>query len=135
MKNMIGNNIKLLRESRKWSQKELGDQLKVKSQTVSSWETGRTEPDIKKLEEIADLFNVSARDIIWATSIDELHALPEHVTIETPAMDRLITALENMPEPITSTFTKEEQELLDLWHNATLTQKMQVYNILSNKEQ
>lgn len=50
--NLIGNNIRRLREERNMLQSELAAKVNVSPATVSSWEVGRTEPKIGKVEEI-----------------------------------------------------------------------------------
>lgn len=57
---MIVNRFRELRNSRKLSQKDLAQALKISQQTVASWECGRTEPSNEYLKSIADYFNVSA---------------------------------------------------------------------------
>lgn len=49
----VGERIKLLRESKKWSQSKLGDRVGAKQNTVSSWESDRTRPDPDKLALLA----------------------------------------------------------------------------------
>lgn len=56
---MIIDRLKSLRNSRKISQKDFAQSLKVSQQTVASWESGRTEPSNTALKDIADYFNVS----------------------------------------------------------------------------
>ena len=58
-------NIKRLRESRSLNQNELGEKLGVSGKTVSSWEIGRTEPDIGTIDRIAKLFSVSVNELMY----------------------------------------------------------------------
>jgi len=53
-KKMLGAKIKQARDERGWKQKHLAVALHVEPVTVSRWETGRHEPDLSKLELIAD---------------------------------------------------------------------------------
>ena len=55
----LGEKIKQLRESKKYSQEELADLLKVHSVTISKWENGTQEPRVKRLNELAKIFGVS----------------------------------------------------------------------------
>lgn len=57
---MVIARLKSLRNSRKLSQKDFAQALRVSQQTVASWESGRTEPSNTALRDIADYFNVSA---------------------------------------------------------------------------
>lgn len=53
------------------SQVDLADALKVSRQSVSKWETGESNPDIKRLSELAKLFNVSA-DLLLSETEEEM---------------------------------------------------------------
>lgn len=55
----INESIKENRISKKLTQKELGELLNVSDKTVSSWETGRTYPDISMIITLAEIFNLS----------------------------------------------------------------------------
>ncbi len=52
-------NLTLLRKNRKLTQQDMADILKVSKPTYNHYETGRYEPDIKKLIQISDYFGVS----------------------------------------------------------------------------
>ena len=56
----LGGKIKQLRESKKYSQEELADLLKIHSVTVSKWETGLQEPRAKRLNDLAKIFGVNS---------------------------------------------------------------------------
>lgn len=53
-----------LRKKKGWSQEELGEKLDVSRQTVSKWELGQTTPEMNKLVEIANLFEISLDEIL-----------------------------------------------------------------------
>ncbi len=62
---MVGKNIKKLRSTNGLTQEELAAKLNVTRQALSSWETGRTEPDIDTLERISQVLEVSIEDVIY----------------------------------------------------------------------
>ena len=51
--NKVNTMIKLLRAEKGITQEQLAEQLHVTRQAVSSWETGKTQPDIETLPRIA----------------------------------------------------------------------------------
>ena len=53
---MLGDKIKLYRESKKMTQNEIAEILDVSSATVSKYESGALEPNIESLKRLADLF-------------------------------------------------------------------------------
>lgn len=60
----IGENIRMLRQKRNISQKELAETIHVRPQTVSSWEVNRTEPNMGAIELLADALHCRKSDII-----------------------------------------------------------------------
>lgn len=62
--NKLSEQISLLRTRNGWTQQQLADELQVSKQSISYWETGRKAPKMKKIEEMARLFNVSVSYIL-----------------------------------------------------------------------
>ncbi|MEH7612843.1 helix-turn-helix domain-containing protein, partial [Gottfriedia acidiceleris] len=60
----VGRQIAQLRKVNKITQMKLADQLGVSFQAISNWERGETMPDISKLPELAEIFNVSIDEIL-----------------------------------------------------------------------
>lgn len=63
------NRIKELRLEAGILQADLANQLKVRQNTVSTWETGRSEPDQDALREMSKIFNTSIDYILGNTDI------------------------------------------------------------------
>ena len=65
---VLPKNIRYLRKSRGWSQDHLAELLGYKSYTtIQKWETGVSEPPLKKAHALADVFGV---DIDVLTTVD-----------------------------------------------------------------
>ena len=62
----VGANIKKYRTAQEISQEEMAEELNVTRQTVSSWETGRTEPDIDTLHRISVYLDVTVEELIYS---------------------------------------------------------------------
>ena len=60
----IDSNLKKLREENNMSQEMLARKLHIKRQTVSSYETGRSLPDIFILIKIADIFGITLDELV-----------------------------------------------------------------------
>lgn len=56
--------LKALRESANYSQKELAERLKTTQQTIGRWETGKAEPNLAALRDLALLFGTSVDDLL-----------------------------------------------------------------------
>lgn len=67
MKITIADNIKRLREKRGLNQIELGELLGVSDKTISSWEIGRTEPNMGYVQAMCDVFKVNADLLIYGS--------------------------------------------------------------------
>ncbi|WP_338348199.1 helix-turn-helix transcriptional regulator [Fructobacillus cardui] len=46
---LIGEKIKMIRESEKMTQEQLGEQLHLTRQTISNWENGKSYPGIAEI--------------------------------------------------------------------------------------
>ena len=57
-------NLRNLRKEKDYSQEYLAEKLGVTRQTISKWENGTAMPDLKKLIELADFFEVSMDDLL-----------------------------------------------------------------------
>lgn len=68
----LGKNIRYLRKKNDWSQDFLADKLGYKSYTtIQKWEMGTSEPPLKKLKELADLFDVDI-DILAKEDLEQI---------------------------------------------------------------
>lgn len=63
----ISQNIKKLRKSHGYTQKDLASILNVRPTSISAWESGRNKPLMDKITLMATLFNVSTSDIVGDT--------------------------------------------------------------------
>ena len=63
--NAVGKNLKQLRQREKLTQDALAERLHVTRQAVSSWETGKTQPDIETLTALAEALGADIRELIY----------------------------------------------------------------------
>ena len=61
----VSKNIKKLRTEKKLTQDALAEKINVTRQTISSWENGRTQPDIDMLELLSSALEVGIEEIIY----------------------------------------------------------------------
>ena len=69
----IAQNIKFYREKCGLSQDELGDKIGISGKTISSWEIGRTEPNMGYVQALCEAFNINANDLIYGKEDTELY--------------------------------------------------------------
>ena len=79
----VGENIKNIRKKNNITQEELAEKLNVTRQAVSSWENGKTEPDIETLTNIAQIFDISIDELVDGIpkGIKELRGKKSHLHI------------------------------------------------------
>lgn len=61
----IHETLKQLRLDRGLTQEEVAEQLNVTRQAVSSYESGRTQPNLDMLQQLADIYDTELMDIIY----------------------------------------------------------------------
>ena len=60
----MGEFIASLRKDAGYTQQDVAEKLNISDRTLSSWETGRTEPDLSSLTALAELYGVTADEIL-----------------------------------------------------------------------
>lgn len=60
----LGQRIKAEREQRGWTQNDLAQRLHVSRQSISKWENGTAFPDIDKLVQLSDLFQMTLDNLV-----------------------------------------------------------------------
>ena len=63
-KENTGENIKKLRTGHNMTQQQLADALSVSRSTIASYESGRTQPDVETLKQLANLFHITVDELI-----------------------------------------------------------------------
>lgn len=64
LRHNFATNLIKLRNSRGWSQADLGNAINYSFKNVSKWETEETIPSVSVMKEIADCFNVTIDELI-----------------------------------------------------------------------
>ena len=62
----FANRVRALREARNWNQEDVGNRLnpKVTKAAVASWESGKSQPRMYRLEQLAELFDTTVADLM-----------------------------------------------------------------------
>ena len=64
MKNNLAENLKKLRKDNNLSQEDLADKLGVSRQAISKWEMGDAYPEMDKIMQLSEMYNVSVDNLI-----------------------------------------------------------------------
>ena len=65
IKRDVGQRLATVRQLKGYTQKDIAQRFDVNKATVSAWETGRGDPGVYRLRELAKLYGVSAESILW----------------------------------------------------------------------
>lgn len=76
----FGQFILSLKKEKGWTQLELAEKLYVTDKAVSKWERGVGFPDIKMIEPIAEVFDVSILEIMRSEKMNEQPIPMENTT-------------------------------------------------------
>lgn len=113
----VGKKIAQLRKSHNMTQLELADKMGISFQAVSNWERGISMPDIAKLPELAELFQVTVDELLGEKSglvesaiRDDLEKYLEDNHVSTEEICNVAPILK--PDQITVVF--ESQKEIDL---------------------
>lgn len=68
---MIGDNIRFYRKKNEQTQDFLAESCSVTRQTISKWETGKSEPDLAMLSKLAEVLEVSEENLIYGPTDSE----------------------------------------------------------------
>lgn len=60
----FNENLPKRRKELNFSQEQLADKMNVTRQTISKWENGTAMPDLKKITELADFFDISMDELL-----------------------------------------------------------------------
>lgn len=65
MENHFASNLKILRESRHYSQVEMAKKLKADRRLVNAFELGTSSPKLPHLIEISEIYEISLDDLVF----------------------------------------------------------------------
>lgn len=74
----FGDNLRKLRKSKRLSQEDLAEKMKVSRQSVSKWETGDAYPEMNNILELCKIFHCRINDLVNDSIID-MDSLDEEI--------------------------------------------------------
>ena len=129
---MLGKRLKQVREENGFSQNEIAERLGKNQNTISSWETGRTQPKLKELHSLCNLYgctyeyltgtkqhnsqDVTYDDIIsklWDFNLDELYEMKHHIDLIINKQQQIIE-MENEKNNLQARLLEYEKRLAAL---------------------
>lgn len=75
-------NLRAFRKQKEFSQEYLAEKMNVSRQTISKWENGTAMPDLKKLTDLASLFDVSMDELLGTSAPDYKTSVSDNSELE-----------------------------------------------------
>lgn len=75
-------NLRAFRKQKEFSQEYLAEKMNVSRQTISKWENGTAMPDLKKLTDLAILFDVSMDELLGTSAPDYKTSVSDNSELE-----------------------------------------------------
>ena len=73
----VGDRLLELRSKNNMTQENLAEELQVRRQSISKWELGKTLPDVEKLIQLSELYQVSMDYLIKGTVVEATEKIEE----------------------------------------------------------
>lgn len=74
--------LRALRKQKEFSQEYLAEKMNVSRQTISKWENGTAMPDLKRLTDLASLFDVSMDELLGTSAPDYKTSVSDNSELE-----------------------------------------------------
>ena len=117
----FGETLKKLRQRNNISQDELAKKLNIKQYVISSWEIGRSEPNIEQIKFLSTYFNVPTdyllgKDIIIVSDEKEFEILTNHfkLDINDDVINEIVKLLEELNEKDKTKIVKIIEDAIEL---------------------
>ena len=122
---MIGKRLKQVREENGYSQVEIAKKLGKNQNTISSWETGRTQPKLKELHALCDLYNCTYEYLTGTKQHDSKDVTLDDIL--TKLWDFDISELKEISHHIEMIIEKQQQILQIEYERDMLNAKLQAF--------
>ena len=101
----FSENLMRLRKAKGLSQEEFANEINVSRQTVSKWELGTSTPEMDKLMQMANFFNISVDDLVNGEDVTSKVSNKTENNNQNPSVDNN-TNINYVPKKSSSTLAK-----------------------------
>jgi transcriptional regulator with XRE-family HTH domain len=95
----VGKNIRTIRHQRNWSQEDVANRLGISIPAFSKIETGVTDINLSRLEQIATIYEVSVVNL-FALDAEETQPETSHLTIAQKKISERETEIANLQRKV-----------------------------------
>ena len=75
-RNMLKDNLVMLRKTRGFSQEELAERIGISRQAYAKWESGLTIPDVEKCAALAEVYGTTVDGLIKTETMEGVGTIP-----------------------------------------------------------
>ena len=113
-------NLKYFRIQNGWQQQDLAAKMGINAKTISSWETGRTEPNLGQLAKLAKVLNCSMDTLAGGEtrSVKDITTEEVYTKINSMTNRRELIYIKNLSEQRLNTLRELEQVQNEIAYNA-----------------
>lgn len=95
---MFNEKLKAVRKQKGLSQAALGKLLGVQTQTISNWENGKSEPNLKTINKLCDILNIPlysliSKDADYQLNYDEAFVIKKYRELNDDGKQMIINLL------------------------------------------
>ena len=108
----IAQNIRYLRKKQGWGQDTLAEKLDYKSYTtIQKWESGVSEPPLKMVHALAELFHVDINDLV-GTDLELADRMDANFKKETPSATEELSELDSQIMDLVKGLSEEHKRII-----------------------
>ncbi|MBQ3944289.1 MAG: helix-turn-helix transcriptional regulator [Alphaproteobacteria bacterium] len=81
------------RKKNQYTQEALAQEIGVSEKTISSWETGRTQPDVESLKTLSALYGISIEELVYVSRAKRYQSFSDMITENEALLFRIAKTL------------------------------------------
>ena len=89
----LSRHLTEFRKKNQYTQEALAQEIGVSEKTISSWETGRTQPDVELLKTLAALYGISIDELVYGSRAKRYQSFSEMITENEDLLFRIAKTL------------------------------------------
>lgn len=98
---MFNEKLKVVRMQKCLSQAELGKLLGVKAQTISNWEIGKSEPNLKTINKLCEVLNIPlysliSKDVDYQLTLEEAFLINKYRELSDDGKNIIISLIKTL---------------------------------------
>ena len=89
----LSRHLTEFRKKNQYTQEALAQEIGVSEKTISSWETGRTQPDVESLKTLSALYGISIDELVYGSRAKRYQSFSDMITENEALLFRIAKTL------------------------------------------